>query len=437
MCDALNSTDAYQADFIDVNLIGESIPQSVCLPGNSSNHKFTNTHFTAERQGFVRGWVVELLSKYDVVNVHWASYLVSVSELMEIAARGTNVLFTMHDFYYSTGGCHYPAGCTGQRFSCRLCPQINQSQVGLDLITTAFRAKQKLLSQPNVRISAPSKFVVDQVIEAGLTSADRGHVIRNIYKPVDDFRGKKEASKYRLMLIADSLSEKRKGMLLAMDALQLANQRRPSKIETHVVGEASDEIRAEFKRRSITVTFHGRISNHHELVKIYQDCGILLTCSYEDNWPNILVEAGAYGVVPVVGSGHGCEEFCSNFGIGQIVTQYEPEEFAAAILELVDNFPSDDSLLNYCRKVRDQHDAISVVKSYGVATDVNIAIPKELATARIASGACVTSENYLDVSSRSRQGRMRIEPVKSGPFTQKSVEHSNYGIPQKVVDLGD
>ena len=67
LCDGLNSTGKYQANFVDVNLVGESISPTVCLPGNLSNHKHTNTHFTAEHQGFVRGWLIDLLSKFELI----------------------------------------------------------------------------------------------------------------------------------------------------------------------------------------------------------------------------------------------------------------------------------------------------------------------------------------------------------------------------------
>ena len=36
--------------------------------------------------------------------------IMGCSSALELARRGKKILFTLHDFYYITGGCHYPAG---------------------------------------------------------------------------------------------------------------------------------------------------------------------------------------------------------------------------------------------------------------------------------------------------------------------------------------
>mgnify|MGYP000321333621 CR=1 FL=1 len=57
----------------------------------------------------------------------------------------------------------------------------------------------------------------------------------------------------------------------------------------------------------------------------------MLTASLEDNWPNVLVEAGVYGVLPVVGPGHGCAEFVRTFDYGEIAFAYTEDAFALAL----------------------------------------------------------------------------------------------------------
>lgn len=428
LSDGLNSTGAYRADFIDVNLLGESVPPTVCLPGNLSNHKHTNTHFTAEHPGFVRGWLIDLLSKYDLINVHWASYLVSFSELQELAHRGMKILFTMHDFYYSTGGCHYPAGCTGQVLSCRTCPQINTANFAHSSVVTAFRAKRDLLSLPNVHVSAPSEFLTQTVVRAGLIPKTRSHVIRNIYEPLAAGYSTKQNSKRKILLIADSLAEKRKGMELALAALKLVVERIQDDVEIHVVGTASEDFKKEFKDRGLTPVFHGRIEQHKRLVDIYRDVGLVLTCSYEDNWPNILVEAASYGVVPVVGSGHGCEEFCGQFSIGKVVDPYTPEAFANAICEQIDAFPSDEELSNYSNAVRVEHTTKTVVDTYKSVLSIMRDKRAEAQTLAVADDHERVSANYLDRTRRSGGRQPRFEPSNAGPFSDDAVKFSKYGL---------
>ncbi len=58
-------------------------------------------------------------------------------------------------------------------------------------------------------------------------------------------------------------------------------------------------------------------------------------CSAEDNWPNILVEAGAYGCASVVGPGHGCEEFVREYDFGEVAEGYSAADFARAVCAAV------------------------------------------------------------------------------------------------------
>ena len=428
LCDGLNSTGKYQANFVDVNLVGESISPTVCLPGNLSNHKHTNTHFTAEHQGFVRGWLIDLLSKFELINVHWASYLVSVSELQELAQRGMKILFTMHDFYYSTGGCHYPAGCTGQTLSCRTCPQVNIADFDHASVATAFRAKQKLLNLPNVHVSAPSRFVVESVERAGLIPTDRGHVIRNIYEPLATGFSTKQASKQKLLLIADSLSEKRKGMELALAALHLVSTQNKVPVEIHVVGNATDEFKKAFKDHGLSPVFHGRIEKHAALVDIYRDVGLMLTCSYEDNWPNILVEAGSYGVIPIVGSGHGCEEFCRHFSIGKVVDSYTPDAFANAISAQIEAFPSDDELSSFSDAVRTEHATETIVDTYEAILSIMDENTTQTGAFAVPRESNRVSENYLGRMRRPTGRQSHFEPCETGPFSDQAVNLSQYGL---------
>jgi len=84
--------------------------------------------------------------------------------------------------------------------------------------------------------------------------------------------------------------------------------------------------------------FHGRISDQRALARIMQPEDVLLSASLEDNWPNILVEAGAYGCKPVVGPGHGCEEFVPKYAFGEVAANYSLEAFVKATASAVETF---------------------------------------------------------------------------------------------------
>lgn len=328
------------ADFIDVAALGESVPDDARPERSFSNRALSDTHFTVEHPGFCRGWLVEMLAEYDVVNVHWALGLISLAELMALAERGATVVFTLHDFHYVTGGCHYPAGCTRLGLGCHACPQLDRSLASPAIPPAARRFKTALFAHPNVHLVAPSHFVRDGAVASRIIPPSRAHVIRNPYRPRASGWVEPGAS-VRLLLIADSLSERRKNMRLAFDALgalaaRLAARPAAPRLALDLVGASDPQTERLVARTGLQATLHGRLSDPDALTAIWRRSEVLLTPSLEDNWPNILVEAGVYGVVPVVGPGHGCEEFVRTFNHGQIAAAYTADAFAAALERAID-----------------------------------------------------------------------------------------------------
>ncbi|MBK0329303.1 glycosyltransferase [Rhodobacteraceae bacterium F11138] len=338
MATALNTQPGVQADFLTRDELGGILPPEVAPPRSMSNRRMTSTHFTVEYPGYRRDWLVDLLAKYDVVNVHWASYLLGLAELDALARRGTAMLFMLHDFHYMTGGCHYPAECDRLTLDCHGCPQVDSALCDAHFVPINLRVKRTIFARPNVHLAAPSNFLRDRAVLSGLIPGPRAHVLRNPYAPLPDPPASAPADGLtRILLVADSLLEQRKAMPLALESLALLQRRIDTGTVSHrvridVVGKADPALQDRLQTSGLDHVLHGRITDHARLVQLFADNDILLTCSYEDNWPNILVEACSYGCVPVVGPGHGCQEFVTTYGIGAVAPSYAATAFADTLL---------------------------------------------------------------------------------------------------------
>lgn len=339
--DALNLSDQVRADFIDILALGGRMPDDAVPPGNMSNRTISDTHFTVEFPGYVRGWLIDLLMQFDILNIHWASYLLGLSEIEELSLRGLPILFTCHDYYYFTGGCHYPATCTNFKTACVGCPQVNQDWCPRAVIASNLKLKKRIFSRANVHLSAPSAFLVNQAIDAEVICPEKGHVIRNPYTPIPGLSRLGRACPPKIVLMADSMAERRKAMRLAIESLGLAwhelkqngQDRRPFLVE--IIGSADALFTSAVACAGFDHVMRGRISDHTEIARILSHSDFLLSCSFEDNWPNVLVEAGAYGVVPIVGPGHGCEEFVVEFNTGFVSDRYDAPSFCSAIVQAI------------------------------------------------------------------------------------------------------
>lgn len=369
LAEALNATPGVVADFLSVEDFGGSLPETVAPRRNMSNHRLTDTHYTVEYPGFRRDWVVDLLAGYDVVNIHWASYLISLAEIEALAARGTRVVFMLHDFHYITGGCHYPAGCTRMTAGCLHCPQIDPALADPSVMPANLRLKRAVFARPNVRLLAPSRYLRDEAVATGIVSEDRAHVLRNPYAPIAPAQDWPDDGAIRIALVADSLTERRKGVRLALDSLKrlqahLARNDPDRYAIVHIIGQADPALTEALKTLRLPHRAHGRIRDHARLAGILALCDILLTCSTEDNWPNVLVEAGSYGVAPVVGPGHGCEEFARLYDTGAVAAAYTPEAFGRALADLIARLPDAAARAAAAARIRADHDPAALAAAF-------------------------------------------------------------------------
>lgn len=63
----------------------------------------------------------------DIIHIHWISQgFISLKGLQEIMALGKKIVWTLHDFWAFTGGCHYPADCKAYTQQCGNCLFLKQ-----------------------------------------------------------------------------------------------------------------------------------------------------------------------------------------------------------------------------------------------------------------------------------------------------------------------
>lgn len=441
--EALKQRKDISVDFLDMSILGHA-PVEVSPHESATNREITNTHFTTDFATESRDWLIELLADYDYLNIQWSSYLLSIAEILELARSGKKILFTLHDFYYITGGCHYPAGCTGYQQDCIGCPQVNESIYRQQDVMHALQLKREIFSYPNVHLSAPSHYIVNKAIQSGIIPAQRGHVLRNAYQPIDSQNEPGIQDVFSLLLIADSFLEERKGIELAVESIKLLCESQQTNNESfilHIVGNCEQDIASLLPASGLTLISHGHINKHKELVGIFKQCQYMLTCSYEDNWPNILVEAGAYGCIPITGKGHGCEEFCVKFDCGFVANEQTPEAYAQVLSLAMTAFRNGtkDQLIE---KIRDTHSYIKVADQYTAefrqispSNDTEKIGLKETALDAEQSEKFTCSGNFLARYSRKlllslRENNSLFDclevSLKASPFTNSEAEKKLY-----------
>ena len=287
----------------------------------------------------------------DVINLHWVANFVDYNVLPLLAKKP--LVWTLHDMNPFTGGCHYDDGCSKYLESCGACPQLG-SKRDSDLSRKVFEEKQaafRQLDPGRFHVITPSKWLAEEASRSALMKPFSCTVIPNglntdVFAPrnTDELRktlGIAEYSKV-ILFVADSITNKRKGMQCLLDAL--ATLRDISKVTLLSVGSGEVKVPGSFQHVQI-----GRIEDERLLSMIYSLADVFVIPSVQDNFPNTVLEAISCGT-PVVGFDvGGIPDMVRNGETGILVRQGDISGLKSAIEGILSNASLREAMSRNCR----------------------------------------------------------------------------------------
>jgi len=112
----------------------------------------------------------------DVINLHWinSGYL----QIETVAKLKRPIVWTLHDMWAFTGGCHYSQDCDRYTASCGTCPQLHSSK-DWDLSRWVWQRKAKAWINLNSTVVAPSSWLAKCASSSSLFKDLRVEVIPN------------------------------------------------------------------------------------------------------------------------------------------------------------------------------------------------------------------------------------------------------------------
>lgn len=280
----------------------------------------------------------------DVLHLHWVG-----EGFMPIRALDKllmPVVWTLHDQWTYTGGCHYAGDCTGFTSSCGNCPQLRQPNVN-DLSARMLRERLAAWRDVPLTIVAPSQWMAAQARQSRVLRDKRIEVIPNtlplhVYQPLDKSMARRALGlpEHRRLILfgtASKTSEQRKGYA-EMQAAVAALARHPRAHELGLVILGAENVHV--SEWELPVWSVGVLRDDVALALAYSAADCFAAPSRQDNLPNTVLEAMACGVPSVAFHIGGMPDLIVHEQTGMLVQPFDGQAFADAILHTLDHTES-------------------------------------------------------------------------------------------------
>lgn len=277
----------------------------------------------------------------DVIGLFWVNDgFLSCSLLEAIFNLNKPVVWRLSDMWPFTGGCHYSEGCAKYKLDCSSCPMLTNNNL-FDITRSTLRKKMSW-NINNLHVVCPSKWIEQCSKQSSVFAKANHHYIKTGADLETFFSLDKTESKLALNLSADKftigisaadLNEKRKGLDLFVRAIEIIQQRHSEifqKIEIVFFGKMKDFHGLSFPYRSL-----GFLNTDRKLNLAYSSLNLFVAPSREENLANTVLEAMASSTPTIGFNIGGMVDVIRNGVNGFIVNQFDVEELADRIVEIL------------------------------------------------------------------------------------------------------
>jgi glycosyltransferase involved in cell wall biosynthesis len=238
--------------------------------------------------------------EYDLVHLHWINK--GFLRLETLSNLKRPLVWTLHDMWPFTGGCHYNFGCERYRVQCGLCPQLTKRSE-FDLSHQIWERKQKAWQHTELTVICPSDWMAECAMRSSLFSGRRIEVIANgldtqQFKPFDrQFTRDKlrlPQDKHLILFSATkAIQNPFKGFNLLQECtFSLAKMGWKEKATVMVLGASQGPNTMEL---GLPTVYLGILQDEISLSLVYAAADVFVAPSLQDNLPNTVMESLACG----------------------------------------------------------------------------------------------------------------------------------------------
>src|SRR6476661_11852 len=289
----------------------------------------------------------------DVINLHWVCE--GYMQIETLAKFNKPVVWTLHDMWAFTGGCHYSENCDRYMNSCGACPQLHSTK-DTDISRWIWQRKAQAWQNLALTLVTPSNWLAQCAKSSSLFNKYPVKVIANgldpeVYKPLNrpQVRERLNLPQNKQLVLFGAMQgtdDRWKGFPLLVPALQsLSKSGWQDKIELLVFGSSKPEnpIDVGFKTHYL-----GRLEDE-SLAKVYAAADVMVVPSRYEAFGQTASEALACGTPVVAFDVTGLKDIVDGQQNGYLAKPYETEDLARGIAWVLED---PDRHQKLCRSAR-------------------------------------------------------------------------------------
>jgi glycosyltransferase involved in cell wall biosynthesis len=272
----------------------------------------------------------------EIIHLFWvAGGFFKVETLSQLQAP---IVWTLHDMWPLTGGCHYDDECGKFREACGNCPVL-QSKSVKDL--SHYVLKRKIVSWDDLPIVvvATSHWLAEMARASAVFKNKRIEVIPNgidteRYKPIDKAVSRQAwglpQDKHLILFSAFSAtSDPRKGNQFLVPALKaIADEGWRQSTELVIIGASAPQHPVDL---GMKVHYIGNLGDEISQVLLYSSVDVTVAPSMQENLSNTVMESLSCGTPVVAFNIGGMPDLIGHKETGYLATPFKVEDLASGI----------------------------------------------------------------------------------------------------------
>lgn len=303
----------------------------------------------------------------DIVHLHWiCGGMITIEDIARIKAP---IVWTLHDNWAFTGGCHIMWDCEKYKNKCGTCFVLGSNREN-DLSRKVFKRKEKTFQKVNILTIVGVSSWLKKCSEESHLLGDRKHytignpINTDIFKPFDKDKSRElwnlpKNKKLVLFGAMSATSDTNKGFKELSEAVKKIDKN--NDIEFVVFGSSKPRVAPEF---GFKTHYLGHLHDDVSLVTLYSAVDVMIVPSLQEAFGQTASESMACGTPVVAFGATGLLDIVDHKKTGYLAKPFESADLACGIEWVLNADNYDELCVNGREKVLIEFDSKVVAKKY-------------------------------------------------------------------------